>query len=250
MIQRFTVYVTYFLENMTGQGYTDAVHCNYINKFGFDDIANQEVNIFFNNQDDFKFISPSRDVGTGFVVDRICMMVQIVSNTLVSTDPDIFEENQPKSNEWRCFDVTDQIVGHTIGNTLTPSDLTSGVFSVPLNDYNASGVTIYDLEYLNYPENSEPDALSFGDEEIFLGNVDTDIEASVYTTDLSLNLPLNNFNSTTNSTWDGEADDNSVYISEIGIYNENLELIGIGKFNNPLKKNNQISRTIVFGIDF
>ena len=34
------------------------------------------------------------------------------------------------------------------------------------------------------------------------------------------------------------------------IYNEERELIAIGKLNNPLKKDNSISRTIVFGIDF
>ena len=249
MIQRFTVYVTYFLENTVTVGYMDAIHCNYVNRFEFDDIANQEVNIFFTNSNDFKFISPSRDVGTGFVVDRICMMVQIVSNTLISTNPDVYVENKPQSHLWKCFDVTNQIISHTIGDPLTPNKLTNSVFKVALNDFNTIGNS-YSLGYLNYPQNSELNALGFGDEEIFLGNVDTEIEASVYTTDLTINLPLNEFNSSTNPTWNGESQDNSVYITEIGIFNEEMELLGIGKFNNPLKKNNQISRSIVFNIDF
>ena len=247
---KFTVYVTYFLENNTGSGYTNAVHCNYIQKFGFETTVNQEVNIYFQDESDFKFLSPTGSAGTGFVANEICMLVQIVSNTLIETNPDIYEENRPQSHLWKCFDVTDQIVGHTSGDTLTASGLTSGVFKVALNDFNATGTTLYNLEYLNYPQNSEPNALGFGDEEIFLGNVDTDIEATVYTTDLSITLPLNEYNSTTNPTWDSEAQDNSVYITEVGLFNEDRELIAIGKLNNPLKKNNQISRTIVFGMDF
>lgn len=252
MIQRFTVYVTYFLQNTTGNGYGDAVHCNYIKKFGFDDIANQEVNIYFSNPDDFKFISPSRDSGTGFVADKICMLVQIVSNeSLFQNAKEINDtEEKPQSHLWKKFDVTNQILGHTIGEPLTPTDLTSGVFKVALNDYNLTGNTLYDLEYLNYPQNSESNSLSFGHEEIFFGNVDTEIEASVYTTDLVINLPIDEFNTTTNPTWNGESQDNSVYITEIGILNDDKELIGIGKLNNPLQKNNEISRTIVFEIDF
>ena len=248
MVQKFTVYVTYFLENNTGFGYKDAIHCNYIQKFGFDTTINQEVNIFFDDPNDFKFLSMTG--GTGYVANEICMMIQVVENTLISTDPDVYEEIEPKSHLWRCFDVTNQIIGHIPGDPLTSTELTSTVFKVALSDFFTTTGDTYNLGYLNYPEINEPDSLGFGDEEIFLGNVETEIEATVYTTDLSITLPLNQFNSTTNPTWDGEAQDNSVYITEIGIFNEEKELIAIGKFNNPLKKNNQISRTIVFGIDF
>lgn len=250
MAKLFSVYVTYFLQNDTGNGYSDAIHCNYIKKFDFDTLINQEVNIFFDDENDFKFLDPDNPVGIGIEVNKMCMMVQVVTNTLVSTNPDTYKEVKPQSHLWKCFDVTDQIIDHIVGEPLTPSGLTNSIFKVALNEYNDTGTTEYNLNYLNYPQNNQPDELGFGDEEIFLGNVDTDIEASVYTTDLIITLSLNEFNSSTNPTWDGEAEDNSVYISEIGIFNEEKELIGIGKFNNPLKKNNQISRAIVFGIDF
>lgn len=249
MTQRFTVYVTYLLQNTTSSGYVDAIHCNYINKYSFNDIANQDVSIFFTNQDDFKYMSTSRDVGTGFMVNKICMIIQIVSNSLISTNPDVYVENKPQSHLWRCFDVTNQIIGHIIGEPLTPIDMTRGVFKLSLNEFNTSGIS-YNLNYLNYPQNTDITSLSFGDEEVFLGNVESEIEASVYTTDLSINLPLNEFNTSTNPTWDGESINNSILISEIGIYNDERKLIGIGKFNNPLIKNNQISRTIVFDVDF
>jgi len=89
--------------------------------------------------------------------------------------------------------------------------------------------------------------LSFGDETYFFGVVETEIKADVYTTDISINLPLNEFNTSTNSTWDGNS---KVYISEIGIYDSDKNLVAIGKLNNPVPKDSTISRTIVFAIDF
>lgn len=242
---KYNTYVTYFLKNSNESGYTDSIHCNYINKFGFNSLLNQEVNIYFTDPNEFKFLTGV----TGMDFNEIYLMVQIVENVLINTNPNLYEEIKPQSQLWKYFDVTNQIVGHVTGEPILPTELTSGVFKVALNDYNSSGLT-YTLDYLNYPKNTEPDDLGFGDEELFLGTVDTDVEASVYTTDLSIILPLNEFNSSTNPTWNGEAEDNSVYMSEIGIYDEDKLLIGVGKFNKPLKKNNQISRTILFGLDF
>lgn len=261
MTNRFTVYFTYMLEDdvsiKTGDiGYSIPIHCNYINKFEADTLTNAEVNIFFSNENDFQFLS-TNDGGTGFTANRIYMLIQVVENELVGSGGFIGEEtsiNQPvqyneippQSHLWRKFDVTHQIVGHISGDTLTAMGLATTVFKVPILEYPDGGIQ-YNLSYLNYPDVNNINGLSFGDEEIFFGNVETEIEASVYTTDLAINLPLNEYNSSTNSTWDGESE---VYITEIGIYNEDRELVAIGKLNNPLKKDNSISRTIVFGIDF
>jgi hypothetical protein len=147
------------------------------------------------------------------------------------------------------FDVTDQVSGFTTGTTfmLTPAKITSTVFSVPLYKYGS--MTTYDLDYLDYPSHLsvDDDKLCFGDEEYFFGNVSADIEAIAYSTDLAINLPLNEFNSTSNVTWDRVS---PVYITEIGVYDENQNLVGIAKLNNPIPKDATISRTIVFGLDF
>jgi len=42
----------------------------------------------------------------------------------------------------------------------------------------------------------------------------------------------------------------SVAISEVGIYDENKNLVAVGKLNNPIIKDSTISRTISFAIDF
>jgi len=58
---------------------------------------------------------------------------------------------------------------------------------------------------------------------------------------------LNQFNSTTNLTWDGVS---KVAISEIGIYDADKNLVAVGKLNDPIDKDSSIARTILFAIDF
>jgi hypothetical protein len=119
-----------------------------------------------------------------------------------------------------------------------------------LNSYSSfSGYSLNtNINGLNYPLSLPIDDndLCFGDEIFFLGNVTTEIHADVYTTSLSIQLPLNEFNSSTNNTWNGE----SVYATEIGLYDDKYNLVAIGKFNDPMQKDANISRTVLFAIDF
>ena len=89
--------------------------------------------------------------------------------------------------------------------------------------------------------------MGYGEEAFFFGTVRTDIRATVYTTDIPIQLPLNEFNTTTNPTWNGVE---SVAISEIGIYDDNNNLVAIGKLNHPISKDATIARTIAFQLDF
>ena len=243
----YTVFLTYLLApysgHTTGYGYSDAIHCNYINSIVVDTISNKDVNIYFNNANDFKYLSTSG--GTGYSATDIFALVQLIDNTLVTDSNNI----KPNPANWRMYNVTNQITGNTSPSVflLNPENITTTVFRIPLYLYNT--MKSYDLSYINYPTKliADDDKLCFGDEDYFMGNVSTDIEAIAYSTDLAINLPLNEFNSTSNATWDGVS---NVFISEIGIYDANKNLIGIGKLNNPIDKNATISRTIVFGIDF
>jgi len=244
-MSKYTIHTTYLLEPDSGStnlyGYTKAIHCNYNHILEVEDIDNQEFNIYFTDPNDFKFLSVSG--GTGYTANRIKVMVQLVNND---------NDEVLKSDKWKVFDVTDQISGYTAGMSLKPTDLTSGVFKIPLRLYNLAND--YDLSYLNYPPapssnniNLVDDPLCFGDEVYFIGNVTTSVEAKVYSTDLPIILPLNQYNSTTNETWNGAS---TVYISEIGLYDKDYNLVAIAKLNNPIPKDDTISRTFVFGIDF
>jgi hypothetical protein len=236
----FTVYTSYLLTSLSG--YSSAIHCNYINSVQFD-ASNpyvNDINFYFSGATagDFKFLSTGVATGTGFTANKIYMLIQLVSGT---TTPD--------ASKWKIVEVTSNISGFT--GFITPLQLTNTKFKVSLLNY--TGLTPYNLNNaingLNYPTrfSNADNQLCFGDETFFLGNVNAEIHADIYTTNLSIILPLNQFNSSNNSTWDGLS---SVYATEIGIFDGNGNLVAIGKFNDPVEKNSNISRTVLFAIDF
>ena len=250
----YTAYITYMLSSekifsdvivtsgttgttgtTLGLGYKPAIHCNYIHSLHFDDLSNKEFNIYFENPDDWKFLSVSGT--TGFTAHYLYVLVQLIDDNA--------QQLGIPSDEWRIFDVTNQIQNYVSGQTLSPSDLTWGVFRIPVSLYNLA--PIYNLDYLNYPKKDDENTLGFGEETFFFGNVKTHIEAVAYTMDAPIILSLNEFNSTTNNSWDNESD---ILISEIGIYDNNNNLVAIAKLNSPIRKNENISRTIAFEIDF
>ncbi len=236
-----TVFITYTL---IPTGYTQPIHCNYIKKIelGIGDPYLYQINIHFLNKEDFKFLSDDIINMTGYCATKILFYVQIVNNSGFTN----INEIMPDSNQWRVYDVTDQTNGGWVsGGTITKNQIMSTIYKVSLFDYEDK--PLYNLNYLGYPASGEIDKLSFGDETYFLGTVMSDIEAIVYTTDLGINLLLDEFNTSTNPTWDNVS---PVSISEIGIYDENKNLVAIGKLNNPITKDSTISRTLVFAIDF
>lgn len=218
--EKYSIYVTYRLYY---EGINETLHCNYIERLDSYNVDNIWVKIGF---DPLSF--PYFENG-GFEVNKITLLVNIVENVFENNE---YVLSEPKSNEWREYGPF---------HIENPSDLEEGV-SVLLN----SSYTNYNLDYINYPKIGE-DKLSFGDEIFFFGNVSADIESIVHSTDLAINLPLNEFNYTTNNTWDGES---SVYISEIGIYDDDNNLVAIAKLSKPIEKNSNISRTFAFSLDF
>ena len=233
----YTIFTTYVLVP-TGNtlGYKQAIHCNYIKSLEIvtDNLYIQEVTLNFPSADDFRFLSSGVTSGTGYTAHRIYMLIQ---TGVTATDL------KPDSGLWKVYDVTEQITGYA--GILTPSGLASVVFKAPLNLY--SGKNLYDLEYLTYPSTIQTDNLCFGDTSYFFGNVTAKIKADVYTTEIAINLPLAEFNSSDNLTWDGTE---TVYITEIGIYDADKNLVAIGKLNDPVAKDATIARTILFALDF
>lgn len=224
------IYITYQLVNLNNvSSYKDAAHCNYINEVEVDTNALKEINFFFGSTDDFKYLTTGTTATTGFTATNIYLLVQKV-----------LDGDEILPNGWKIYDVTTQITGHVSGSTLTASELCNSVFKINLTDYDSKST--YDLSYLNYPSSGSTE-LSFGDEEYFIGNVDSKIETKIYP--MNLNIPINEFTFSTNLTW---SEDSDVYISEVGLYDESSNLIGIGKLKNPIKGGG--SNVIVFGLDF
>ena len=107
MAAGYTAFMTYMLIPNTGvtniYGYKDAIHCNYINKIQFENLTNKEFNIYFESEDEFRFLSVSG--GTGYSANKIIVLAQLVNNESY----DDINEIKPESQLWKYFDVTDQI---------------------------------------------------------------------------------------------------------------------------------------------
>lgn len=254
MATGYTIFLTYQLSDApftasTSFGYGRSLHCAYVKSITTDTLENKVANIYFSSVDGFRFLNNTSSINaTGFSATYFYGLIQVVSGV---TDNNITIKPAPES--WKIIDLTSQISNHTIGQRIEITNLIDTLFAIDIPTL--SGQTTYNLSYLNYPTDTDDTLggyleenfkLSFGEEVFFFGNVKTDIRATAYTTDIPITLPLNEFNSSTNPTWNEE----SVYITEVGIYNNNGDLVAIGKLNNPIEKNSNISRTILFAIDF
>jgi len=87
--------------------------------------------------------------------------------------------------------------------------------------------------YIDIPMNGETDKLNFGDEYYFFGEINTDIQATIYEMKYAVNLPEEQFTNTTNPTFQ-LAVTNNRYISEIGLYNSNNDLMILSKLQYPV----------------
>lgn len=122
-----------------------------------------------------------------------------------------------------------------INTQLTSNIINSLRVNIDKNLLDISANTRYDItEFIDLPTTSEVNELSFGDELMFLGNVETDIKATIYKSLITCNVLPNTFISTANPTFNPSQD--KVAFTEIGIYDEDDDLVAIGKFSEPLRR--------------
>jgi len=211
------LWVTY---RFNSTAFTDSLHCNYYSKIqgpSLDcSLTPQNVTVRFGNE--FPFMTQEC---SGFSANKLILLAQ---KTIGDVSPD--------PAQWVELDVTSELTGTTIDNYLTPSGLTGTTFTISLDDY--TGGTIYDLnQYIDIPMNGETNKLNFGDEYFFYGNIDTDIQATIYEMRYAVNLTDNNFVNSSNPTYDPTIF-NPRYITEIGLYNSDNDLMILSKLQSPV----------------
>ena len=84
--------------------------------------------------------------------------------------------------------------------------------------------------YIDLPQNGQSEYLNFGDEYYFYGNFETDITATIYEMKYLVNLGRNQFTNTSNPTW---MSGTTSYLTEIGLYNDQKDLMVISKLQSP-----------------
>ena len=209
------MWVTYRLDST---GFTNSLHCNYYSVVQGPStgctIESQNVAVRFGNE--FPFLSEGSL--SGYSANSFKLLCQIVSG-----------DTQPSPTDWREIDFTSEISGTSINGYLTVSGLTGSTFQITNSLY--SSASTYNLaNYIDIPENGYPEILNFGDEFYFYGNLETDITATIYEMRYLINLGRNQFTNTSNPTWTSGT---TSYVTEIGLYDSNYDLIVISKLQSP-----------------
>jgi hypothetical protein len=160
------------------------------------------------------------NVNNGFIANKFEIICQKVDGS-----------GRPISDEWKIIDFTDQLSGSTINGFLTQSGLTGNTFVITQDLYD--NADIYDLsDYIDLtPIGLTGHQLNFGDEYYFYGNIETDIQATIYEMVYKINLSGVEFQTPSNPTWSSS---NNRYITEIGLYDSDKNLMIISKMQSPI----------------
>jgi hypothetical protein len=215
-----SVWVTYRFDST---GFTDSLHCNYYSLIRADGtIPTNPKNLAVRFGPEFGFLNQPTGTTTnnlsGYSATSMKLLVQLVTG-----------DTKPSSTAWKEIDVTSEISGSSINGYITMSGITGTTFQIDRAIYDSG--TPYNLgPILNLPENGDTGALNFGDEYYFYGNLETDISATIYEMKYLINLGRNQFTNTSNPTW---MSGTTSYVTEIGLYNSQKDLMVISKLQSP-----------------
>ena len=137
---------------------------------------------------------------------------------------------RPDPTKWKLIDFTPQIQNSFINGYVTQSSLTGTTFIVSPENY--SSAPFYNLNnYIDLvPVGTTGRKLNFGDEYYFYGNIETDIQATIYEMKYKINLSQAEFKKSQNPSW---VDGTPSYITEIGLFDENKDLLVLSKLQSP-----------------
>lgn len=215
--------------------FTESLHCNYYSVINGPDTGctttSQNVAIRFGSE--FPFIQNGGL--NGFSANGMKILCQKVIGNV-----------RPDPTKWRMIDVTSDLTPTLSNGYITLQGLTGTTFEINLANYNAAATPTYNLStYIDIPTVGQSDIMNFGEEFYFYGNLQTDIEATIYEMKYLVTLGRNQFSNTSNPTWTSGT---TSYVSEIGLYNQEKELMIISKLQSPQVR--QGIQQFVVKIDF
>ena len=248
-----SLYMTYWLSNTgTGTTGTTTVTTPTLPNQRYTVLDNttssdKDVQFRINNVGQLPYMRKRESVGYdgyGFFADNFKLLAQVIDKTLVS---------RPSPSKWRVIDFTTTNITDVTGETINP-DLfenqnpnTTG-FILTGGDYSGASATTFSLgDELDMSSASNYGKMTFGDERLFYGNLRTYIGATIYKTLFNINIDGATIASTSNPTF-GFGDDR--YISEIGILDNNQNLVLVGKLSRPIRLGNTTTASLELTIDF
>jgi len=219
------LYVTYRLSNSSD--FTNSLHCNYYYKLqgpnlDCNNLSSQNVSVRFGGE--FGCLScvgcgSGCVMTSGFFADELQVICQLVEG-----------DSRPLPDEWKIIDFTSQISNTIVNGCLTQSGLTGSTFVITQDLYDAA--SYYNLnDYIPMTTlNPSGQTLNFGDEYYFYGNIETDIQATIYEMRYKVNLSFSEFLTSSNPSWQG----GTSYITDIGLYDAEKNLMIISKMQSPV----------------
>jgi len=214
-----SLWVTYRLNSTA---FTESLHCNYYSLIsGTDpDCPPDTADVTFRLGDEFPFLK--NEIGSnpsGFSANNLVILTQRVTTG-----------QRPNPSSWREIDVTSQIESTKIDGYITATGLTNSTISINKPDYDSA--SLYNLDnYIDIPTLGETgQTLNFGGEYFFYGELQTDIQATIYVLNYLCNLGQSQFMTSNNPTW---STSDTPYVSEVGLYDNNKNLMIISKVQSP-----------------
>ena len=222
-----SLWVTYRFNSIAD---TNSLHCNYYTLItGTDpECPPDSADVTFRLGDEFPFMMGDNTTTyvSGFNANEISILVQKVATGL-----------KPSPEAWYEIDVTNQMSAYTENNFITVDGLKKTTFLITKTDFDnavSSGNKYRLNNYIDIPQQGDTGAtLNFGGEYFFYGTIQTDIQATIYVMNYLCNLGSTQFLNSSNPTWN---DTDSVYVSEIGLYDDEKNLMIITKVQSPEKR--------------
>jgi hypothetical protein len=218
-----SLFLTYLFENT---GFTNSLHCNYYSEITGNDQSllpgASDILVRFGNE--FPFLQENiSGLPSGFTANNIKILAQKVGSGTT----------RPSATLWKEIDVYSQISATTVNNYLTQSGMTGTTIQITKNMYDTAPT--YDLNnYIQLPQVGQTGlTLNFGGEYYFFGNIETDIQATIYVMNFLCNLGQTQFFDSSNPTWNNST---PPYVTEVALYNANKELMVISKIQSPEKR--------------
>ena len=180
--------------------------------------------------------------GKGFYANNFKILAQVI-------DPKVVSRPDPKL--WREIDFTTTSITSGASETIDPKlleDQAPNNIGFVLTGPTYTAATTFNLgTYMDLPQGTYYQKMNFGDERLFYGNLRTYIGATIYKTLFSANIDGRNFGSSTNPTYTTGKDR---FVSEVGILDENNDLVMISKLSRPIKIGDTSTASIEITMDF
>lgn len=246
-----SLYLTYWLENVgTGSTGTTTVTtptlpCQRYTVIDNKTNADKDVQFRIGNLNELPYMRKRENVnydGYGFFADRFKVLAQVVDKTT---------QSRPLPSNWRVIDFTSTNITVNTGETISPSlfeNQNPNISGFILTGSLYTGGTTFNLgDELDMSTASYYGKMTLGDERLFYGNLRTHIGATIYKTLFNITVDGASIATTSNNTFEF-GDDR--YVSEIGILDNNQNLVLVGKLSRPIRISDSTTASIELTIDF